>query len=256
MIAEHQNQGLAAGRDNPLLYAFCEVQERLSLLRSRVRELCYAVMLFQKPCPKCGEATLTMVRDGVAVCKECGGSTDPTLAFQSCPDCDSVLSRKTYHYWCPQCRHPVRSHYCFDTRVFDSDYFQAKMMESRQRKRECKQRMMEMAATLRSEPIAMPEPVDLDQIPGLEFDLNSIIAAVVPESLRAAVAEHFDLDAYRHHLLDLVAGCVVNFEGVSPLIDNARLDRVFRFVAAIFLEHERLLDIEQTDGGGITLVGK
>ena len=88
------------------------------------------------------------------------------------------------------------------------------------------------------------------------MDLNAIIAAVVPDELRRAVAEHFDLEAYRRHLTDLVQGCVVEFEGVSRLIDDARLDRIFRFVTAIFLEHEGLLEIEQIEGGRLRLVGK
>ena len=130
------------------------------------------------------------------------------------------------------------------------------MQESRQRKRQCEQVRREMTVNARSQPIVMSEPARIDEVPGLEFDLNSIIAAVVPKSLRDTVGEHFDLKAYRQHLLDLADGCVVNFEGVSPLIGNARLDRIFRFIAAIFMSHEGLLEIEQIEGGELTLTGK
>jgi len=256
MFAEQQWQGLDIGGANPLLGAFRQVEERLCLLRTEVRNFHYAVMLFQKPCPRCHEPALVMIRDGLAACAQCGEHTDPTLAFQSCPDCESSLTRKTYHYWCRQCQHPVRSLYCFDARVFDAAYFQAKMQESRQRKRQREQVQREMSGNARSQPIVSSEPVRLDEVPGLEFDLNSIIAAAVPTSLRDSVAEHFDLRAYRQHLLDLADGCVVNFEGVSPLIGNARLDRIFRFITAIFLSHEGLLEIEETEGGVLTLTGK
>jgi len=52
-----------------------------------------------------------------------------------------------------------------------------------------------------------------------------------------------------------VQGCVVQFEGVSALVQDARLDRVYRFITAVFLDHEGLLDIEQHHDGTITLVG-
>jgi uncharacterized Zn finger protein (UPF0148 family) len=28
--------------------------------------------LFQKPCPRCGKVALRMLRDGLAVCEDCG----------------------------------------------------------------------------------------------------------------------------------------------------------------------------------------
>ena len=65
----------------------------------------------------------------------------------------------------------------------------------------------------------------------------------------------FDLDHYRHHILDLVPGCVVDFEGISRLIGEPRLDRVYRFIAVIFMDHAGELCIEQDAEGRIALVG-
>jgi hypothetical protein len=65
----------------------------------------------------------------------------------------------------------------------------------------------------------------------------------------------FDMAAYRRHLLGRVPGCIVDFEGVSPLTDNLRVDRVYRFITAVFLEHEGMLVLEQSADGRIRLVG-
>ncbi len=256
MIAAQQSEDICIPRENPLLEAFQEVEDRIEALRSSVRDLFYAVVLFQKPCPKCGQPELHMVRDGLAVCAICSARVDPTLAFQTCPDCDAHLTLKVCHYWCAECRSPVGSHYCINARVFDAAYFRQKMQESRDRKRREQDLVPQTVTHEHSEPILPEDPISLDQAPGLEMDLNGIIGAVVPLELRKAVAESFDLEKYRRHLIDLVQGCVVDFDGVSQLIGNARLDRIFRFVTAIFLEHERFLKIEQIEGGRLRLVGK
>lgn len=243
-------------RENQLLEAFREVEDRITALRTRVRDLFYAVVLSLKPCPECGESELRMVRDGLAVCAICSAQVDPTLAFQNCPDCESQLVLKVCHYWCPQCHQPVRSLYCVEARAFDAAYFREKMQESRERKRREQELSPPAIRHAPSDPISLCEPISLDQAPGLETDLNAIIAAVVPQELRKAVQEHFDLGAYRRHLMELVQGCIVEFDGISKLMEDARLDRIFRFVTAIFLENERVLEIEQIEGGRLRLVGR
>ena len=256
MIAANHGEDVCIPRGNALLQAFQEVEDRIAALRTCVRDLFYAVVLSQKPCPECGEPELCMVRDGLAVCAICSARIDPTLAFQTCADCDSRLVMKVCHYWCPQCHQPVRSLYCVDARVFDATYFREKMQKSRDRQRREDELSRQAVRYTTSDPILPCESISLDQSPGLEMDLNAIIAAVVPQELRNAVQEHFDLDAYRRHLAELVQGCVVEFDGVARLIEDARLDRIFRFVTAIFLEHEGLLEIEQIEGGRLRLVGK
>lgn len=241
---------------NPLLAAFRPVEQQVASLRMRVRSLFYAVMLFQKACPECGESELCMVRDGLAVCTRCGAQIDPTITFQTCTECDSHLQLKVRHYWCPRCQRAVRSLYCIDTRVFDAAYFREKMQESRERIREKRERYKQTLHRAHADPILIQEPFTLDHSPGLEFDLNAIIASFVPSDLRDVVAIHFNLEVYRQHLTQLVSDNVVEFEGVSPLVKNRRLDRIFRFITAIFLEHEGILEIEQLDGGGLRLVGK
>lgn len=256
MIEAQQKEDSCIPLGNPLLTAFQEVENRIAALQTHVRNLFYAVVLFQKPCPECGKPKLQMIRDGLAVCANCSALIDPTLAFQTCLDCESKLVLKVCHYWCPQCRQPVRSMYCFESRVFNAAYFREKMQESRDRKKREHELSRQTLQHSHSDPIVMCDPISLDQSPGLEMDLNAIISAVIPHDLRNAAQKHFDFDAYRRHLIVLVHDCIVEFDGISQLIKDARLDKIFRFVTSIFLEHEGLLKIEQLEGGRLRLIGK
>ena len=66
----------------------------------------------------------------------------------------------------------------------------------------------------------------------------------------------FDMLTYRQHILDLVQGCVVEFEGISAIVEDRKLDRVFRFITAVFMEQDGLLEIVQDHSGQIRLWGK
>jgi hypothetical protein len=89
----------------------------------------------------------------------------------------------------------------------------------------------------------------------IEAALDAVLAQSVPASFVETVGPVFDMKAYRAHLLDLVDGCVVQFDGVSPLIADRRVDRAFRFIAAVFLENDGLLQIADGAEGGLRLMG-
>ena len=248
-------EGFDLGKRNPLLRGLQEVDRRLAALMQEARALFYEVMLFLKPCPACGLADLSMVGDSEATCTGCGHSCDPTLVFQTCPDCDSALVRRMYHYFCPACRIPVRSHYCFDVKVFDADYFRERMAVSRTRKRERIERIRTALLNSRS-PVFMPDDEPPVVVPiGIATALADVLVQPVPEVHEHPTGPRFDLSEYRSHLLDLVTGCVVQFDGVSPLITDRRVDRAFRFVAAVFMENEGLLQIRDDGAGHLQLVG-
>ncbi|MEI8041242.1 MAG: hypothetical protein WCL11_07530 [Verrucomicrobiota bacterium] len=232
------------------------IQQRVSQLRGKARTLYYAVMLFQRECTSCGNTALEMERDAHCQCHVCGAEFDPTVQFQTCPDCDHPLVLKVYHYWCPQCRHPIRSIFCFDERVFNSAYFRGMMRESRNNKREHVEKLRQLLLTSRSPPFWPTEEPVLKDASGFANDLAPFVAALVePLATERWERPYFDMEVYRKHLLDLVSGCVVDFEGVSALVSDARLDRVYRFITAIFLEHEGMLVLEQSHEGRIKLVG-
>lgn len=246
-----------AGQDaeDPLTWGIREIDRRVAALILEARALFYEVMLFLKPCPTCGSLTLLMVRDGQATCSRCGCQCDPTVVFQTCSTCDAALIRRMYHYFCPACRTPVRSHYCFDVKVFDAEYFRDRMEESRTRKCERVEKIKAALLNCRS-PVFSPadEPpvtVPMDMASALE----SVLAQPAPTICDPVGGPRCDLNAYRSHLLELVTGCVVQFDGVSPLIADARVDRAFRFVAAVFMENDGLLEIADDGAGHLQLVG-
>jgi hypothetical protein len=232
------------------------ILQRVADYRDHARSLFYAVMLFQRECPSCGHTALAMTSDSHSQCRHCQVECDPTVAFQTCPDCEQKLILKTHHYWCSRCRRPVRSLFCFDERVFNNDYFREMMRESRQRKREEVETLRQQLLGTRSCPYWHDAKPMLTDPATFQQDLERFLSPLTPSPLIEALSRpQFDLPAYRRHLLDRVQGCVVQFEGVSALVDNGRLDRVYRFITAVLLDHEGLLDLEQQADGTITLVG-
>jgi len=246
----------AAATRESMIQAGELIQQRVAEYCSRARNLFYAVMLFQRECPSCGSSALVMKQDSCCQCHCCHAEFDPTVQFQTCPDCDHALILKVYHYWCPHCRRPVRSMFCFDERVFNNEYFREMMQESRERKKEEAEKLRSQLLESRS-PTFWPdsEPV-IEGAAQFAQDLEQFTAPLIAVKSKARpVRASFDLNAYRHHILTRVQGCVVEFEGIARLVEDPQLDRVYRFITAIFLDHEGLLEIEQQHDGRITLVG-
>ena len=232
------------------------ILQRVADYREHARTLFYAVMLFQRECRSCGNTTLVMTSDSCCQCRHCQAEWDPTVEFQTCPDCDQRLILKTYHYWCPGCRRPVQSQFCFDERVFNNEYFREMMRESRERRKEEVEKLRNLLLDARSPPYWPEAEPLLEDAAQFEQDLEGFVAPMpIAETTDVSSRPYFDLQVYRRHLLDRVQGCVVRFEGVSALVQDNRLDRVYRFITAVFLDHEGLLDIEQQSDGTITLVG-
>jgi len=103
----------------------------------------------------------------------------------------------------------------------------------------------------------MEDPV-LSGVPGLEDALRGFVGDTIPLSYFRERAQRppFEMERYRQHILDLAEGCVVHFDGVSPLIDDPRLDRVYRFVTAVFMQHNGEISLEQDHGREILILGQ
>ena len=240
----------------PFLDAAFMLEHRVACFRERVRAFYFAVVLFQRPCTRCEATDVAMLRDSWCKCGTCGQEFDPTVTFQSCPECDGPLLKRICHYWCPTCRKPVRSLFTFDVRVFDADYFRDMMCESRARKAAKADAVRKMLAESRSAPFTPCDSLD-DNLGAFTADLDQYVSVpAVIEQLSALRRPVFDMDVYRQHILDLVQGCVVDFEGISAVVEDGRLDRVFRFIAVVFMEQDGLLVIHQDHSGLIRLCGK
>ena len=211
-------------------------------LVDKVRRFYYWVMLFGHRCPKCMD-TLTMAVEGMCKCRSCGHELDPTVAFQRCPDCGGVPGLRIRRYQCRECGHDITSKFLFDGLVFDAEYFCAKMTESRQRKREQRERVRQMLAESRSGVLPL-EQADLHAMPGLVEALNALTADT-DGIASVGTCPEFDLRLYERHVRDHIRDCPLSLIEIPALSKDARRDLIWRFVAVIFLAHAGAIRVWQ-----------
>jgi hypothetical protein len=117
------------------------------------------------------------------------------------------------------------------------------MAESRQRKKQQRQRVQQMLTECRSEPLSL-EASDLNSVPSLVDALNSLTAGIeVP--IPAELKGKFDLNRYQRHIESYLDAEPTDLRQIPPLIENLRLDLIWRFIAAVFLDHAGLISIYQ-----------
>ena len=211
---------------------------------TKAKRFYYLVMLFGYRCPKCN-GSLTMVAEGKCRCKLCTGEFDPTVEFQICTDCGGKPVLRTRRYQCEDCRGDITSMFLFDGLVFNAEYFHRKMAESRQRKKEQKQRVQQMLSECRSEPLALDVP-DLNSVPGLIEALNGLTDGL-GVSVELELRDKFDLGRYQEHIRSHLETDPIDLRQIPPLAEDQRLDLIWKFIAAIFLDHVGLVEIYQQD---------
>lgn len=131
--------------------------------------------------------------------------------------------------------------------AFDREYFRHRMTESRERAREAHMRRIGELMAARSGPLMFDEPIELATVPGLTEALDGFVSLPIPLDLleRFARRSDFDLHEYERHILAHTGKLVGRFDAVPPLIPDHRKDRIFRFIAVIFLAHTGRLDVWQ-----------
>ena len=216
----------------------------------RARKLYYAVMLLGHSCPKC-DGRLTMVVEGRCRCRSCEHEFDPTIAFQRCPACGGRPVLHVRRYQCPQCGTDIASRFLFEGLVFDGEYFRQKMAESRQRKTQQRDRVRRMLAESRSGALSLPA-AELSSVPGLAEALNGLVIGA-NEPLPWKPNKRCDLKRYESHIQAHIRDFPVSLDELPPLEKNTRKDRIWRFIAVIFLAHLGLIDIWQ-DGQEIMVM--
>ena len=146
-------------------------------------------------------------------------------------------------YQCGKCNRDITSKFLFDGLVFDRDYYRKKMEETRQRKKQLKQREQTMLAESRSEAATL-EAADLNSVSGLIEALNGLTSGI-DTKLLLQLKNQFDLSQYQQHVLKHIDEIPMDIRDIPELIKNRRRDLIYRFVAAIFLAHDGKIDIEQ-----------
>lgn len=224
--------------------------EAVTGFAGQARKLYYEVMLLGHSCPACG-GRLAMIDEGRCRCRSCDQEFDPTIAFQCCSMCGGKAVLRVRRYQCRQCGDEVASRFLFDGLVFDTEYFRQKMAESRKRKNERRERVRKLLAESRSGALQTPA-ADLDAVPGLLEALNSLTADT-DDPLPWKPEAGFDLKRYERHIQAHIRDFPTSLDGLPPLEADTRKDRIWRFIAVIFLAHFALIDIWQ-DGQEIMVM--
>ena len=256
--SEKPEAGQGAGQEptgaNPLLHAITGVIARVDAFKARAKDFYLQVLLSQYRCPECGSG-LEMTGDIESECRctSCGRRFDPTIEFQQSSCCGARLAKKTFHYACARCRRTVPSRFLFDERVFDRDYFREMMRESRERVKRKKEEIRRLLMESRSGALRLESDPDLGTIPGLLGDLDAFIQSAATFAGNDGfdgfeAKKGFDLDRYRAHIMSVLSWHPVLFSQLDPVegvCADSREDRVGLFVALIYMDHGREIDLSQ-----------
>jgi len=208
----------------------------------KAKKFFYSVMLFGHRCPKCN-GLLIMVPEGRCKCVSCGNEFDPTVTFQRCSACGGTPILRLRRYQCNKCHSDIRSKFLFDGLMFNAEYFRQKVAESRQRKKEQRERIRKMLAESRSADLPLGV-VDLTSVPGLVDTLNSLITDP-DNSFTMQPRDEFDLKRYEKHIQAHIQDFPLTLDEIPPLNENLRKDLIWRFIAVIFMDHVGIVDVWQ-----------
>jgi len=226
---------------NIITLAF-DMAKAVEVFIQKSKKFFYKVVLFGYRCPKCN-GSLIMVSEGKCQCASCGIEFDPTVTFQSCSACGGNPVLRVRRYQCKNCSTDISSKFLFDGLVFDAEYFRQKIAESRQRKKEQRERVRQMLEESRSADLPLGA-VDLTAVPGLLDALNGLTSGL--DSV-FAVESHseFDLKRYEKHIKAHIRDFSTSLMEIPPLSENLRKDLIWRFIAVIFLTHAGIADVVQ-----------
>jgi hypothetical protein len=121
------------------------------------------------------------------------------------------------------------------------------MRESRARAKEKREEIRRLLAESRSGHLPLMEKPDLEAIPGLIQDLNTFIQQESFEIGEFAfdTGYSFHMDDYRQHILSSLSWNSIAFSEITPIIDDSRQDRVWRFITLVFMDNDRELELRQ-----------
>ena len=83
-----------------------------------------------------------------------------------------------------------------------------------------------------------------DMVQALDAAVQADATAELQEFLGP---EEFCMETYRLHIRERLRGCMASFSSFPPIADDARLDKIRRFVTLIFMEHMGEVCLENRD---------
>jgi hypothetical protein len=226
---------------NIIAMAF-DMAKAIEVFVEKAKRFFHSVMLLGHYCPQC-HGSLIMVTEQKCRCTACGLEFDPTVQFERCLDCGGVPVVRIRRYQCSKCHSDIKSKFLFDGLIFNTDYFRQKVAESRERKKQQRERVRQMLAECRSSELPL-EGIQLDTVPGLVEVLNSLTQGI-DEAIKIELRDAFDLERYEMHVRNHLRDFPLSLGQIPPLIENVRKDLIWRFIAAIFLAHAGVVDIWQ-----------
>ena len=184
-----------------------------------------------------------MIADGLCGCRQCDYEFDPTLEFQKCNNCGGRARLKVSRYFCSLCKQEIVSKFLFDKRVYDRDYFAEKMARSRQQRKKKREELKRKAIQYRSNGI-QTEPAQFSGMADLLAAIDGLTKGIMPD-ISLPTEDGFDLNRYERHIQAHIGDFEIDLHDIPPLIENARKDLIWRFIAVIFLAHEGVVKIAQ-----------
>jgi hypothetical protein len=102
-------------------------------------------------------------------------------------------------------------------------------------------------ADSRSDALALTQTPDLESAPGLVEDLNVFVQAESdgPNQIVFEEKPHFSMDDYRDHINRILSWDGISFSEIVPLINDVRIDRVWRFITLVYMHQDREVNLAQ-----------
>jgi len=219
-----------------------DITNAVGVFVEKAKGFFYSVILFGHRCLNCN-GLLIMASEGKCRCVSCRNEFDPTVAFQRCSECGGVPVLRVRRYECKNCGSDIQSKFLFDGLAFNAEYFRQKVAESRQHKKEQKERVRQMLVESRSADLPLGA-VDLTAVPGLLDALNNLTKHL-DISFEKESRDEFDLKRYETHIKAHIQDFPISLVEIPPLSENLKKDLIWRFIAVIFLAHTGIINVRQ-----------
>jgi hypothetical protein len=114
------------------------------------------------------------------------------------------------------------------------------MQTSRERAKSKREELKRLLAGSRSGPLPILIEPSLDSVPGLVQDLDDFIGTqgFGTCDFSSEVNGGFSMQKYREHILSSLGSGSRAFCGIEALIEDCRLDRIWRFVTLVFMQQD------------------